>query len=82
MSFPRRNHVVGYPARQTQPGLPYGLRGQHGVIDTAQLNADDQNDRKLLGLHPVSKRLRVRKRRKPAASPFHQHPVGLAFQRP
>ena len=59
MAFTRRNHVVGYPARKTQPGLLYGLRGQHGVIDAAQLDADDKNDRKLLGLHPVSKRLRV-----------------------
>ena len=64
------------------PGLLDGLCGQHGVIDAAQLDADDKNDRKLLGLHPVSKCLLVGQRGKPAASPLHQHPVGLIFQRP
>ena len=80
MTFTRRNHVIGNPPCQTQPGLLHGLSGQHGVIDTAKLHPHHQNDRKLLGLHPVSKCLLVGQRGKPAASPLHQHPVGLRFQ--
>lgn len=78
MSLARRDHVVGYPARETQPCLLNGLRRQHGVVNTAELDADNEYDRELLGLHPVSKRLVLRERRKPPACTFHQHPVGLA----
>lgn len=51
MTFTRRYHAPpGELTPQTQPGLLHGLGGQHGVIDTAKLHANHQNDRKPLGL--------------------------------
>jgi hypothetical protein len=44
------------PASGSPPA--YRLRGQHGVVDAAELNADHQNDRQLFVAHPVGKRQR------------------------
>ena len=80
MSPARRNHVVGYPAGQAQPGLLNGLGSQHRMVDTAEFDPYHQNYRQLLGLPPVSKGLVRRKWRKPTTGALHQYLVSLAFK--
>ncbi|MNZ32757.1 hypothetical protein D3C78_500940 [compost metagenome] len=52
------------------------------MVNTAQFDTNDQNNRQLFARHPVGKSQVITERGKPAPRPFNQHPFSLLFQRP
>ncbi len=64
------------------PARFHRQRRQHGVINTAQLDAKQpESPAAVPSGTPVGKRQRGRERCKPAARPFGQHSVCLRLQR-